>query len=181
VSAGFRIDMVVMLVIYALSTVLIAFVGQNWGAGSSGRVRRAWEMSAVFSVVWGLLLAGALRPLAGPVAGIFSDEAPVLRALITYVHVMPWGYGLLGVCVVMTAVLNAVDRPVHAFALNTVRLVALFMPLSWMGARFLGLHGLFAGATLANVAAGVLAFAFAGLIPRGGSPLVADSAATGAD
>jgi len=54
--AGFgvasRIEMFAMAIIGALSSVLIPFVGQNWGAGNHRRIQLAIKYGNVFSLFW---------------------------------------------------------------------------------------------------------------------------------
>ena len=67
-GAGGRIDMFALMVVMSLGSVLMPFVGQNWGARRFERVRAAHRCGHVFALGWGLLTMTILLLLAHPIA-----------------------------------------------------------------------------------------------------------------
>jgi Na+-driven multidrug efflux pump len=173
VGAGARIEGFAMMVLWATSTTLTPFVGQNWGAGRHDRVRRAEVLTGGFAVVWGLVCWGALAASSWWVGRLFSPEPEVIRHLVIYLWVVPAGYGLRGVCVLANAALNALHRPWRSALLNVVRLLGLYIPLAWLGGRIGGYPWLLGGISLANVLAGLVATALVAM-PLSDAPAEGD-------
>ena len=48
---------------------------------------------------------------------------------------------------------NSLGRPMGALSLSVIRMVALFLPLSWIGSRIWGVDGIWIGAATANLVA----------------------------
>ena len=157
-GAGGRVQGLSLLVIGALSSALVPFVGQNWGAGHRDRARRAYTVSSLFSLGWGLLSLAVFIAVSRPVAGLFSNDPLVVDHIVRFLWIVPIGYGMQGVGRLVSVTLNAINRPMHAAALTVVRLVVLLVPLAYLGSQWFGLKGLFAGVAVANVLAGIVAW-----------------------
>ncbi|HBB40073.1 MAG: MATE family efflux transporter [Nitrospirae bacterium CG18_big_fil_WC_8_21_14_2_50_70_55] len=158
VGAATRVEALALLAIMAVGASLVPFVGQNWGAGEQGRIRLAVRHSYRFSLAWGsavwlLLLGGAPW-----VASLFSHDPKVAATLTHYLRLVPLGYGMQGVALLASSLFNALARPLISTALQAGRMIGLYLPLAFVGARIAGPDGLFAGITIANLAAGAIAW-----------------------
>jgi Na+-driven multidrug efflux pump len=140
-----RIEFFALTVVRALSSVLMPFVGQNWGAGRNGRVRAGISYSNRIALGWGALMFAVLALAARPVAGIFNDNPLVISRITIYLRIVPVGYGLYGIILLAAATLNVLHRPFHAAALAIAHMFALYIPLAVVGSRLFGFTGLFAG------------------------------------
>jgi putative MATE family efflux protein len=161
VVAGFgvatRVEFLALTVVRALSTVLMPFVGQNWGAGRTDRVSAGVGYSKRLSLIWGGLMFAALALAARPIASIFNPDPAVVSTTVLYLRIVPLGYGLYGIVLLVAAALNALNRPLHAAALSTVHMFAFFIPFALAGSHLFGLRGLFSGLTLSFVAGAIIA------------------------
>lgn len=155
-GAGGRVEGMAMMALWALSGTMMAFVGQNHGAGNLARVSRAITLSYTFSLIWGALCIVVFMLIGESLAPVFNKEPTLVEYLRAYFWVMPLGYGLRGVAIVTSSTLNALHRPLLAGGHNMVRMFGLYIPLGYLGGRMAGIMGLFAGIALANVIAGVL-------------------------
>ncbi len=155
-GAASRVESMALIFFYALSSVIGPVVGQNAGAGLWSRVVTALRSSFLFCMGFGLLAALLLALLRNPVAAIFSKDPEVLRMTALYLLIVPVSYGTYGVVMQVNAVFNALDRPMRAVLVSTVRMVALYLPLAWLGSRLYGVGGIFAGAALANLVTGAV-------------------------
>lgn len=160
--AGFgvatRIEGVTLVLYYALSAVIGPVVGQNLGAGKLDRVRQAVAVSVRFCFLSGVVTALILALVGGAVAGLFSDEAQVVTVAQHYLWVMPISYGAAGVVMVCSAAFNGLGLPGRAVVVSVLRMLVLTLPLAYLSAPFLGLFGVFAAGSLANIIAGIVAF-----------------------
>ena len=181
-GVGTRVESLALGVIMALASVLTPFVGQNWGAGCLDRVRLSASYVQRFALLWGVLLFILLIAFGRSVALIFSDDAVVVATLIDYLRIVPLSYGLLGLLMLATATLNALNRPLQAALLTLLRLFLLYVPLALLGSALFGLRGIFGAAAVANCLAGIAAFLWLRSILRGRSlrrPMSADMEVTG--
>ncbi len=151
-----KIEMFVFVLIMALATALIPFVGQNWGAKNFSRVKDAIKKANVFSLWWGLVSFVVFLLLAIPLGYAFGKDIEVAKYITRYLWIMPISYGMLGCAFLITSVFNAMNKPFLAIGLNLVRMLLLYIPLAVIGSKLAGLTGLFVGLCLANLAAGVV-------------------------
>jgi Na+-driven multidrug efflux pump len=180
-GVGTRVESLALGVIMALASVLTPFVGQNWGAGRLDRVRLSASYVQRFALLWGVLLFILLIAFGRSVALTFSDDAVVVATLVDYLRIVPLSYGLLGLLMLATATLNALNRPLQAALLTLLRLFLLYVPLALLGSALFGLRGIFSAAAVANCLAGIAAYLWLRSILRGRSlrrPISADMEAT---
>ena len=71
VGVGTRVEAIVLMVMFALSSSLVPFIGQNWGAGKLDRIHTAQGQSIRFALAWGTLWIAALFALARPLGELF--------------------------------------------------------------------------------------------------------------
>ncbi|MBD3366955.1 MAG: MATE family efflux transporter, partial [Candidatus Eisenbacteria bacterium] len=92
-----RVETLSLTVIMALRSVMSPFVGQNWGAGRFGRLRRGIRLANRFAFFWGVGAAVVLAVIARPVAGAFSENPEVIERIIDYLWIVPASYGFRGI------------------------------------------------------------------------------------
>ena len=155
-GVAIKIEMFVFLVIMALATALIPFVGQNWGAKNLSRAKEAIIKANKFSLFWGLGSFFILLVLAIPLGHLFGKDIKVAKYITLYLWIIPISYGLRGCTFLVTSAFNAINKPLVATGLNLVRMLVFYIPLAVIGSRIAGLTGLFIGLCLANVGAGIL-------------------------
>ncbi len=157
-GVGTRVESMSLIVVYALSSTLPMFIGQNIGAGRGDRAYQALILCLRFVLVFqiGVYL---LLLLVSPLITIgFSDNPQVINVIKTYLIIMPLSYSAHAVVILVMVSLNVLKRPRTALLITIIRLLALYLPLAYLGSLFWGITGLFAGAACGNVIAGVVAF-----------------------
>ena len=157
IGVAIKVEMFVFVVIMALATVLIPFVGQNWGAKRFQRAREAMRHANRFSIWWGAAHFVLFIFLAIPLGHLFSKDVEVSKNITYYLWIMPVSYGLRGVAFLVVSAFNAVNKPLAAIGLNLVRTFLLYIPFAYIGSLIAGLVGLFVGLCLANIMAGLVA------------------------
>jgi putative MATE family efflux protein len=162
VVAGFgvatRIESVAVMVLFALSASIGPFVGQNWGAGHSDRVRQGLRVAYQFCIGWGLLIAFPLLLFGEAISGVVDDSPSVIRTAAWYLAVVPWSYGLWGVLMMASASFNALGKPLPSTALSFSRMFILYVPLAYLLNQMLGYHGIFIATAISNGIMGALGF-----------------------
>jgi Na+-driven multidrug efflux pump len=163
--AGFgvasRIESLVLVPFYALSSVIGPFVGQNLSAGQEQRIQAALRMCAIFCIASGILIALLLALFSGILPGLFSNNENVTNVTRMFLRIAPIGYGAYGIVMVMNAAFNGLGTPMPGVAISVTRIVALYLPLAFLAMWWLGIAGIFAAYALANMLAGLLGYLWA--------------------
>ncbi len=160
-GVGTRIEGLALIGVYALTASITPFVGQNLGAGQSARVEGALAWVSRAALVWGGGCAAVLFLLAGPIARVFNDDAEVIALTEAYLRIVPVSFAPYGLAILVASFFNAMDMPLKATGLAAMRLVALAIPLAWIGSALFDLTGVFLGIVAANAIMGVTASLYA--------------------
>jgi len=158
-GAGTRIEGMSLILFYALSAVIGPIVGQNLGAGRARRSHSAVISSVRFCLLAGAVITASLWVLAAPLAGLFSAEPAVIAIGVSYLRIMPLGFGPEGCVMVVNAAFNAAARPLLATAISLARVFVLQIPLALVGWWLGGISGIFFGLLAGNILAALLAMA----------------------
>lgn len=160
-GAASRVEALLLIVMMALSSVLAPFVSQNCGAGNPARAKAALLLSMRFALLFQLAVYALIWLTAPLIATLFSDQPQVVRLIVLYLHLVPIGYGFQGMVMLLASALNGVRASTVSFLFNGLRLFVFLLPGAWLGAKLGGEQGIYLGILLANLAAGVLAWAYA--------------------
>ncbi len=161
-----RIEIFSFLVPMSVGMSLTPFVAQNYGAGRMDRILQARRLTTVFALGFGLLAAAGLFLTAGLFADLFTADPAVKAVLVKYIRFTCFGYGCLELHRYSTFFMNGIQRPFYSAGLNTLRILALLIPLALLGSRLYGLDGLFAGRLVSDVAAAAAGLYVAGRVLR---------------
>lgn len=157
-GVGNRIESLSLLVCLALSMTLPPFISQNFGAGHISRVKEAYRISAVFAVMWQLVVFLLLFLLADWVAGAFSDKENVQNLIILWVCIVPIGFGFQAITFLTASSFNALHQPMKAMRISITRLFLFSLPLAWFGSQLAGLQGMFVALVLANLCVAYISY-----------------------
>jgi putative MATE family efflux protein len=157
-GAATRIEQLSLVPFFAMSAIIGPFVGQNLGANQPSRIREAVRRCAGFCLLSGLLLTVVMGLCAPLLLGLFSSNSAVTTVGIAYLWIVSVSFGAEGIVMVTNAAFNGLGRPIPAVAVSAVRMLVLYVPLAYAGGQIYGVAGVFGGATIANLVAGILAF-----------------------
>ena len=149
-----RIEFFALAVVFALSSVIGPFVGQNLGAGLHDRVNRGIRLSNRFSILWGLGMFAALAFPARWIASIFNDDPAVVEAATLYLRIVPVGFALQGVFIISTSTMNVLKKPLHAAGMTGLEMFVLMIPLAFLGSHLQGLRGVYGAIPIAYIVTG---------------------------
>ena len=160
--AGFgvasRIESLVLVVFYALSSTIGPFVGQNLSAGKEDRIQLSLSLTARFCMVAGLVLAAILALASGPLSSMFSDNPDVRKVTQLFLWIAPISYGAYGVVMVMNASFNGLGKPMPAVYISVTRMMVVYVPIALIAQQWFGIAGIFGAYALANLLTGVLGY-----------------------
>ena len=160
--AGFgvaiRIEAFALIVPHALSVIIGPFVGQNFGAGQVDRIQVAMRQALGFSIVYGLVVALVLGVFAQWIGAQFQDDPRVIHTTAIYLIIVPVTFGFFAVIRIVAGAYNALGQPRPNVIFFGIKLLAIYIPLSYLGARYMGYQGVAIASALSNVVAGGLAY-----------------------
>ncbi len=163
--AGFgvasRIESMVLVIYYALSSVIGPFVGQNLSAGKERRIQLSLRQCAIFCLGSGLVLALLLALLSTSLPGLFSDNPDVLRVATLFLLIAPISYGAYGIVMVVNAAFNGLGKPMPGVYISVARMIGLYVPFAFIGQRLFDVAGIFAAYAVANLLSGLLGYLWA--------------------
>lgn len=163
--AGFgvasRIESMVLVIYYALSSVIGPLVGQNLSAGKAARIRQSLRLCAWFCLASGLVIAAILASLSGFLPGLFSQNPEVIRVTRLFLLIAPVSYGAYGIVMVMNAAFNGLGKPMPAVYISVTRMLVLYVPLALLGREWFGIVGIFGAYAIANILSGLLGYIWA--------------------
>ena len=158
--AGFgvvmRIEALVMIVVLGMSMSLPPFISQNFGAESFDRLRHGLKLSLKFIMALQFALYVIVALAAPLIAAIFSPEQEVQEIIITILRILPASYAFQGMVVLSASSFNALHAPRNALIVSLLRFFVFYVPLALLGASLGGVSGLFIGAGIGNLLAGLL-------------------------
>jgi len=163
--AGFgvasRIESLVLVIFYALSSVIGPFVGQNLSAGRERRIQLSLKLCASFCLAIGLAIALVLALAADFVPTLFSQNPAVTDVTRLFLWIAPISYGAYGVVMIMNAAFNGLGKPMPAVYISVTRMMLLYLPLAFAGRALFGIAGIFAAYAVANILSGLLSYLWA--------------------
>ena len=168
--AGFgvasRIETMMLVLYYAMSSIIGPFVGQNLSAGRQDRIMRSLWLCAAFCLASGLVIALFLAALSGVLPGLFSNDPGAIRVTQLFLWIVPISYGAYGMVMVMNAAFNGLGKPMPGVWVSLLRILVLYIPLAMLAKQYFGVVGIFAAYAFANIVTGAFAYAWAKLTVR---------------
>lgn len=157
-ALGSRLEFFSIVVVLALTMSMPPMVGRMLGAGEICKIKALIKLAVKFVLVWQFVIAVALFIGTPVLSNLLTSEVSVSEILSIHLFWVPVSLGPLGVCMLMVSICNALALPMRALLISGLRLFVCFLPAIWLGAQIAGLEGLFVGALIGNVAAGIAAW-----------------------
>jgi Na+-driven multidrug efflux pump len=155
-----RLEALTLTVFMAMGSVIVPFVGQNIGAKYLDRVKQAVSASQKFAMIWGGVVFLLFIPLARPIASLFDKNEIVIDAIVTYLLMVSFTFGLQGIAMLAGSTFNGLNNPMPAAGLSVLRMVILYIPLAYLGSHLFQLRGIFGAAAIANTITGFAAYSW---------------------
>ncbi|NLF96225.1 MAG: MATE family efflux transporter [Candidatus Riflebacteria bacterium] len=155
-GAASRIEMFAFVVPMALGMSMTPYISQNLGAGRIDRIREGKNVATTFALTYGAFIAIVFYLAAPLLSRIFTSDPEVSRILIMYIRIISFGYGMMEVHRYCGFVMTGMHRPVNATLLNALRVIVLLIPLSYAGAYYDGIRGIFFGRLITDLTVGTV-------------------------
>lgn len=142
-SAGYQIAVrnfvFFILPAWGLSNAAATLVGQNLGAGKPDRAEESVRITAKFNAIFMVFVTLLFVFFAGPIVGIFTQDAAVLQYGSTALRIIGSGYIFYGVGMVLVQALNGAGDTKTPTWINVVGFWLFQIPLAYFLAKGLEL------------------------------------------
>lgn len=177
-----RMMPVAFAVIFALSGAVGPIIGQNFGAGDLGRVKRTYAAGVSFAALVIVVISAALFTFRAPLAAMFDAQGITLTLIYLFCGPLSLAFFFNGVLFVSNAAFNNMGHPYYSTVTNWGRNTLGMIPLVWGGSLLFGAPGVLIGQAAAGVLFGALAWVLARrMIAQGGQRKRAKPAAFARD
>ncbi|RJG47490.1 MATE family efflux transporter [Motilimonas pumila] len=157
-ALGSRYEFFAIVAVLALTMSMPPMIGRLLGANNITDIRQLVLLASKFILGLQLAIAVLTWLAAAPLATLMTSDAEVAKILTWHLMLTPISLGMLGVCMLLVSVNNALAKSMNALWISSLRLFVCFLPCCWLGAHFGGMYGLLWGAAVGNVLAGIMAW-----------------------
>ena len=155
-----RIEMFALMVIVALGSVLIIFVGQNLSKQKFERIAKGLNFSLKVSIVYGGMIFVLLLFFGNFIASVFTSDLLVIGVAKKYFSIIGASYIFQGLVLLSTSSFNGLNKPYPSAVFSLTRMFVLYVPLAWIGSRIYAINGVFWAGFIANVLTGIFSYKY---------------------
>lgn len=155
-----RIEMLVAMILGALSSSIAPFVGQNWGARQTERIYKGLSIADRFCLVWGVVCFALLAPFGGDIVSLINDQPTLVEAADWFFLIVPISIGVMGIGQISGSLFIALGKPLPPTILSILRAIVVYIPMAWLFNSYWGYIGIFVALMLSNFLFGGVAFAW---------------------
>jgi putative MATE family efflux protein len=152
-----RITPVAFGIIFALSGAIGPIIGQNFGAGQSDRVRRAYRDGLLFCALVVVGVSAILFGLRGPITTLFQAEGVTRDLIFLFCGPLALAFFFNGAIFVSNAAFNNLGHPYYSTWINWGRHTLGTVPFVILGGWMFGAMGVLIGQAFGGLVFGVLA------------------------
>jgi len=150
-----RFEMLLMMILGALSSSVAPFVGQNWGARQVDRIHEGLKLAYGFCLLWGVVCMATLGPFGDTLVALINEEPQMVAAAGLFLLIVPISFGPLGVGQVASSVFVALGKPMPPTILSIARTVVVYVPMAFVFDHFWGYLGIFVALLVSNILFGI--------------------------
>ncbi len=163
-AAASRMEHVCFVLPMAFGIPLMSVLAQNYGAKLYDRVRYAFWFASIIAFAFLVIAAVVLFCFAEKLVVFFSPVPEVQTLMVRYMHIIPWGFGLLELTRYAGFALTGCAHPKLDAALKTARMLLILIPLSLLAWAIKWQDGVFYARLVADALGGCICFAVAAVI-----------------
>ncbi len=154
-----RVDQIVLIPIFALSSALMTVIGQNIGRGLPHRAREAWRTGALMAVAAVGVVATLMVIFAPVVYKAFTADSEVLRYTVLQTRIVEYSFLFGAVAMMARSVFQANGRPWPALIITGLRILGFALPFVALFVWVFdwGIFGVWGGTISGNFLGAVLA------------------------
>jgi Na+-driven multidrug efflux pump len=149
-----RFEIFITTVPLAIGAGLGPFVGRQWGAGQTAKIRYATAWCLRRAQLWGLTSTLVLAAFAVPMGRMVADDLAFAAKVATAFWIIPLGFASYASIVVASSVYNSIGRATRTMSFALLRTLAIAVPVGAIGQRVFGFQGLYGALPIASLITG---------------------------
>jgi putative MATE family efflux protein len=157
-GAGVKIENLALCVANALSTVMIAVIGQNFGAKQFDRIKLGYKTACAYSLIYSAIMIPVFFFSAPALSMLFKVGDEVRLVMVQYVRIAVFGVGFIGIITVSASALNAIRKPIKSALMYFVFMFGLYIPIASLLSKRFETTGIFYAVIIAYVVAGFVSY-----------------------
>ena len=158
-AAAGRLEILAFMLPMSLGIGLMPMIAQNYGAKKYSRIIGCRHFAMRFAFLYEIFMAAVYFVSAPYVVKYFTDDPQVAAIMVTYLRIIPWGFGMIEVHRYSGFFFTGCNYPHGSAWLSALRIIGLLIPLSLLAMYLGSLTGLFWARLLSDLLAGFIAWA----------------------
>ncbi len=145
-----RVESAALLGFHVTGSAMMAFTGQNAGAGKADRIREAFNILHRYFWCYSLVVTAVFFLNARLIADWLTDDRAVISYISSYLKVVPISYACFGLLAITATMLNAMKKARQSALIILFRNFLIYTPLAWLMRNNLGFEGILYAMLLSN-------------------------------
>lgn len=153
-----KVIMIVTLIGIGIGSGVQPFLGYCYGAGEKKRLKEGIRFSAVFGLIFCLVVSVICFFLAEPIVDVFLTEKPALESGAHFTRILMSTAWLIGAFAICQNTLQAIGAATSALLASVFRQGVIFIPMVFIMKAIIGVDGLLWAQPVADVLSLVIVF-----------------------
>lgn len=143
-GAYFKLYTFVSMAAFGLNSALLSIVAFNLGMGRFDRIKQAVKLSGIYSAVIGAIGLVILQIFPTQIMGAFNASDEMTNMGITALRIISFNFIFACVSIMLCYALQGLSVGVPSMVISAARQVIILLPLSYVGAKLIGVEGVWA-------------------------------------
>ena len=157
-AAAGRLEILAFMLPMSLGIGLMPMIAQNYGAKLYSRIIKCRHFAMRFAFFYEIFMAAVYFVVAPYIVKYFTNDPEVAAIMVTYVRIIPWGFGMIEVHRYCGFFFTGCNYPHGSAWLSAMRIIGFLIPLSLLAMYLKSLNGLFVARLAADLLAGFIAW-----------------------
>lgn len=159
-GAYFKVQSFVYMAVFALNNALIPIVAYNYGARDGKRIKKAIELSGIYSVLFGVIGTVLICGFAGPIMGMFNASETMREIGIPAFRILGSTFVFGAFTVMVSYACQGLGKGMSSLLLTGLRQFIFLLPLAVILGKVVGIKGVWYAFIVAEVVTVIIAIIY---------------------
>jgi len=136
---GGRVDMVVALPFFGVSTALLSLVGIYHGASRGDLIQRISRYAINRTLLAAAFMGCLVFLFAEPILRVFTNEPEVIAVGKSFLRYIVFAYPMIAFCMNTGRILQGLGQGMPSLVITAIRVLLVSVPLSYLSTRVWGM------------------------------------------
>jgi putative MATE family efflux protein len=132
----FRVQSLVFMPVFALSSSTMPVVGFNYGAQNRKRMKDAVRFSSIAAVIFMTLCFVVFQTIPRQLLSLFNASQELLSIGIPAIRTISLSFPVVGMTIVMSTAFQGLGKAFYSLAISLVRMLIILLPSAFLLASF---------------------------------------------